>query len=171
MEAGWVPASGRRGGGAFKAALPAAMTQAERERYLSGRSPQAHSQSSSTYWHPLPLNKGGYVHATPSDDDPEMYADFAIDFTEGHFVSGESSFRHAILHADLPFRDPRAEATEEISAYVECLHDDAGLLNLRHEESPRSAPAQRVGGAAAGGAVRGCVWEAKLAWGVEVLRG
>ena len=58
-----------------------------------------------------------------------------------HFVVGRSRFTHAILHANRPFRNPRAQVTDGISAYVEYLDDDPDLLNVRYEANPDPRPA------------------------------
>ena len=58
------------------------MTETERERYLSERSPSTLGELYSRYWHPLVWNNDGYVHTTLSDYGPDMYADFAIDFVK-----------------------------------------------------------------------------------------
>ena len=56
------------------------------------------------------------------------------------FVGGRSSFTHAILYANRPFRNPRAQITDGISAYVEYLDDDPDLLNIRYEANPDPRP-------------------------------
>ncbi|MCY4601094.1 MAG: sulfatase-like hydrolase/transferase [Acidobacteria bacterium] len=56
------------------------------------------------------------------------------------FVAGGSSFTHAILHGNRPWRNPRAQVTDGISAYVEYRDDDPDLLNIRHEANPDPRP-------------------------------
>ena len=64
----------------------------------------------------------------------------ARDGVVAHFVGGRSSFTHAILHANRPFRNPRAQVTDGISAYVEYRDDDPDLLNIRYEPNPDPRP-------------------------------
>lgn len=59
---------------------------------------------------------------------------------EGSFVSGESSSRHAILHASRPFRYARTQVTVGISAYIEYPHNDPDLPNVHHEAEPDPRP-------------------------------
>ena len=56
------------------------------------------------------------------------------------FVSGRSSFTHAILHTNRPFRNPRAQVTDGISADAEYLDDDPDLLNIRYKANPDPRP-------------------------------
>ena len=62
-----------------------------------------------------------------------------------HFGAGGCNFTNAIPHANRPLRNPRAQVTDGISAYVEYLDEDPGLLNVRYEEN--SDPGPRNGSA------------------------
>ena len=59
---------------------------------------------------------------------------------KGHFVSSDSSFRHAIPHANRPFRKPRTQVTAGTSSYVKYLHNGPDRLNVRRHADPDPCP-------------------------------